>query len=150
MVSKKEEKMNPSRWTKLFTLIMLVGVMVAVVAATNQKTPDLTLTSPGVIEPPRFGNDSPLFAPQIADVKGGLSVAVNRSVSVEADEAYVVITSTTIYDSSGSPQPISSENRAAVIAKLAEVGIAKEDIEFKSQPYSASIVSVQVQISDLP
>jgi hypothetical protein len=166
--------MNPLRWTKLFTLILLVGVIVAVVAAMEQKNPDLALTTPGAIEPVAlyaetapgenagtesmssgmdlsgFGNDSPSFNPQIADIKAGLTVAVNSSIIVEADEAYVVITPTTIYGSSGSPQPISSENRAAVIAKLGEIGIDKEDIEFKSQPYSASIVSVPVQISDLP
>ena len=165
--------MNPLRWTKLFTLILLVGVMVAVVAATEQKTPDLTLTSPDAIEPAAlyaetapgenagtesmpskmdlsgFGNDSPSFNPQIADIKDGLTVAVNRSVTVEADEAYVVITPTAIYSSSGNPQPISSENCTAVIAKLGEIGIAKEDIEFESQPYSP-IVSVQVQINELP
>ena len=165
--------MNPLRWTKLFTLILLVGVMVAVVAATEQKTPDLTLTSPDAIEPAAlyaetapgenagtesmpsrvdltgFGNDSPSANPQIADIKSGLTVAVNRSVSVEADEAYVVITPTAIYGSSGNPQPISSENRTAVITKLGEIGIAKEDIEFESQPYSP-IVSVQVQINELP
>jgi hypothetical protein len=43
--------MNPLRWTKLFTLILLVGVMAAVVAATEQKPPDPTQTSPGAIEP---------------------------------------------------------------------------------------------------
>src|ERR671915_2437522 len=166
--------MNPLRWTKLFTLIVLVGVMVAVLAATAQKLPDLTLTSPGAIEPAAlyaeiapgenaetesmpsrvdlagFGNDSPSFNPQIADIKDGLTVAVNRSVTVEADEAYVVITPTAIYSSSGNPQPISSEKRTAVIAKLGEIGIAKEDIEFESQPYSSPIVSVQVQINELP
>jgi hypothetical protein len=174
MVREKEEKMNPLRWTKLFTLIVLVGVMVAVLAATEQKILDLPLTSPGAIEPAAlyaeiapgenaetesmpsrmdlagFGNNSPSFNPQIADIKDGLTVAVNRSVTVEADEAYVVVIPTAIYGSSGSPQPISGENRAAVIAKLGEIGIAKEDIEFESQPYSASTVSVQVQISDLP
>jgi uncharacterized protein YggE len=150
MVRKKEEKMNPLRWTKLFTLILLLGVMAAVVAATEQKTTELTVETPGAIEPAGFGNDSPAFTPQIADIKGGLSVAVTRSVTVEADEAYVVITPTAIYGSSGSTQPISSENRTAVIAKLAEIGIAKEDIEFESQPYSASTVSAQVQISELP
>lgn len=166
--------MNPLRWTKLFTLILLVGVMVAVVTATEQKIPGLILTSPGAIEPAvlhaetalggnastesmpsrmdlaGFGNESSSFNPQIADIKGGLTVAVNRSVSVEADEAYVVITPTPSYSPSGSTQPISSENRAAVIAKLGEIGIAKEDIEFESQPYNPSIVSVQVQISQLP
>src|SRR5918999_86118 len=166
--------MNPLRWTKLFTLILLVGVMVAVVAATEQKLPDLPLASPGAIEPAAlyaeiapgenvgtesmpsrvdltgFGNNSPSSNPQIADIKNGLTVAVNRSVTVEADEAYVVVIPTTIYGSSGSPQPISGENRAAVIARLGEIGIVKEDIEFESQPYSASTVSVQVQISDLP
>jgi hypothetical protein len=166
--------MNPLRWTKLFTLILLVGVMVAVVAAMEQKNPDLALTTPGAIEPMAlyaetapgenagtesmssrmdlsgFGNDSPSVTPQMTDSKGGLTVAVNRSVTVEADEAYVVVIPTAIYGSSGSPQPISSENRTAVIAKLGEIGIAKEDIEFESQPYSASTVSVQVQISDLP
>jgi hypothetical protein len=166
--------MNPLRWPKLFTLIVLAGVMVAVVAATEQKIPDLPLTSPSAIEPAAlyaeiapgenvetesmpsrvdlagFGNNSPSVNPQIADIKDGLTVAVNRSVTVEADEAYVVVIPAAIYGSSGSPQPISSENRAAVIAKLGEIGIAKEDIEFESQPYSASTVSVQVQISELP
>src|ERR687895_1691617 len=166
--------MNLLRWTKLFTLILLVGVMVGVVAATEQKLPDLPLASPGAIEPAAlyaeiapgenaetesmpsrmdlagFGNNSPSFNPQIADIKDGLTVAVNRSVTVEADEAYVVVIPTAIYGSSGSPQPISGENRAAVIARLGEIGIVKEDIEFESQPYSASTVSVQVQISDLP
>jgi uncharacterized protein YggE len=151
-----------------------VGVMVAVVAATEQKTSSLTLTTPGAIKPAalyaetapgenagtesmpsrmdlsRFGNDSPAFNPQIADIAGGLTVAVNHSVTVEADEAYVVITPTAIYGSSGNPQPISSENRAAVIAKLGAIGIAKEDIEFESQPYSSPSVSAQVQISELP
>src|SRR5918992_4582257 len=170
----KEEKMNPLRWPKLFTLIMLVGVMVAVVAATEQKVPDLPLTSPSAIEPAAlyaeiapgenaetesmpsrvdlagFANNSPSVNPQIADIKDGLTVAVNRSVTVEADEAYVVVIPTAIYGSSGTPQPISSENRAVVIAKLEEIGIAKEDIEFESQPYSPSSVSAQVQISELP
>jgi hypothetical protein len=118
--------MNPLRWTKLFTLILLVGVMVAVVAAMEQKIPSLSLTTPDAIEPAGlyaettpgenseadsirlinststsvpsrmdlvgFGNDSPSFNPQIADIKGGLTVSVNDSVTVEADEAYVVIT----------------------------------------------------------
>jgi hypothetical protein len=174
MVRKKEEKMNPLRWSKLLTLIMLVGVTVTVVAATEQKTPNLTLTSPGAIEPEApyaeaapgenagtesipsrmdlagFGNDIPSFNPQIADSKGGLTVAVTRSVTVEADEAYVVITPTAIYGPSGNPQPISSENRTAVIVKLGAIGIAKEDIDFESQPYSPSSVSAQVQISQLP
>jgi hypothetical protein len=174
MVREKEEKMNPLRWTKLFTLILLVGVMVAVVAATEQKLPDLPLAFPGAIEPAAlhaeitpgenaetesmpsrvdltgFGNNSPSFNPQVADIKDGLTVAVNRSVTVEADEAYVVITPTAAYGFSGSPLPISSENRTALIAKLGEIGIAKEDIEFKSQPYSGSTVFVQVQISELP
>jgi hypothetical protein len=35
MVRKKEEKMNPLRWTKLFTPILLVGVIVAIVTATK-------------------------------------------------------------------------------------------------------------------
>ena len=142
--------MNPLRWTKLFTLILLVGVMVAVIAATEQKTPEPTLETPGAMEPAGFGNNRPAFSPQMADMEGGLSVAVNPSVTVEADEAYVVITPTAIYGPSGSPQPISSENRAAVIAKLGAIGVAKEDIEFESQPYSASTVSAQVQISELP
>jgi hypothetical protein len=137
MVRKKEEKMNLLRWTKLFTLILLLGVMVAVVAATEQKTSSLTLTSPGAIEPAvlyaetapgensgadsirlisststsvpsrtdlvGFSNDRQSLNPQIADIAGGLTVAVNRSVTVEADEAYVVITPTAIYGSSGNP-----------------------------------------------
>ena len=166
--------MSPLRWTKLFPLILLLGVMVAVVTATEQKTPDLTLKTSGAIEPAAlyaatapgenaatesmpsrvdltgFGNDSPSANPQIADIKSGLTVAVSRSVGVEADEAYVVITPTAIYGSSGNPQPISSENRTAVIEKLGEIGIAKEDIDFESQPYSPSSVSAQVQISELP
>jgi hypothetical protein len=166
--------MNPLRWTKLFTLILLLGVMVAVVAATEQKTTDMTLIHPSAIEPAvihaettlgenagtesmpsrvnlaGFGDGNPSVNPQITDIKGGLTVAVNRSATVEADEAYVVITPTAIYGPSGSPQPISSENRAAVITKLEEIGIAKEDVEFEWQPYSASTVSARVGIGEFP
>jgi hypothetical protein len=47
---KLEEKVNLLRWTELFTLILLVGVMVAVVTVTGQKSRSLTLTTLGVAE----------------------------------------------------------------------------------------------------
>jgi uncharacterized protein YggE len=97
-----------------------------------------------------WGDAGPSFAPQIADIAGGLTVSVDRSVTVEADGAYVVIVIPTIYTPSGYPQPISSEDRAAVIEKLVAIGIAQEDIEVSSQPYGPSSVSAKVQVGELP
>jgi hypothetical protein len=99
---------------------------------------------------PGLGNGSPTFTPQFGPIGSGLNVSVNRSVTVAADQAYVVIFPPQVYGNSGYPIPISDEDRVAVIAKLAEVGIAQETIEFGFQPYGPSTVSVAVEVGQLP
>lgn len=85
--------------------------------------------------------------------EGGLTISVNGSVTVEADEAYIVVTPPPNFGLRGIPQGMTSKDRTEVIAKLTEIGIAKDDIEFPQDfrfgPGSVS-VSVEVQVEDLP
>jgi uncharacterized protein YggE len=98
----------------------------------------------------RLGDVSPSPIAQRVGGDSGLTVSAKGSVTAEADEAYVVITSEPHFGPSG-PQPMSSEDRAKVIENLAQLGIKKEDIEFDSplRPPFAGI-SVEVEPTDLP
>ena len=77
------------------------------------------------------------FAPQSVEIAGLVAVA-NSSLTVTADEAYVVVIPQRFYGPRG-PEPLSMEDRADVIDKLTELGIASGDIEIVSgrQPYEA-------------
>ena len=95
-------------------------------------------------------NLSPL--PQIGPTKGdltGLTVSAIGSVTVAADEAYVVIFPEQVYGPSGRQQ-MTGEDREEIREKLAELGVAEEDVEFESQGrYGSSIISVEVELSEL-
>lgn len=100
--------------------------------------------------PGRAGGLSLFPLSQGSPLEVGLTVSVNGSVTVEADEAYVVVFPPQNYGPSG-PEQIASEDRNEVIAKLAEIGIDKEDIDFGSQqPYGPPSVSVEVDVDALP
>ena len=90
------------------------------------------------------------FAPQ-SDETGGLVAIAGSSMTVTADEAYVVVIPQRFYGPSR-PEPLSAKDRAAVIDKLAEIGIATDDIEIISgrQPYEPVQISVEVEVADLP
>ena len=90
------------------------------------------------------------FAPQ-SDETAGLVAVANSSLTVTADEAYVVVIPQRFYGPRG-PEPLSMEDRADVIDKLTEIGIASGDIEIVSgrQPYEPVQISVEVAVADLP
>ena len=90
------------------------------------------------------------FAPQ-SDETVGLVAVASSSLTVTADEAYVVVIPQRFYGPRG-PEPLSLEDRADVIDKLTEIGIASDDIEIVSgrQPYEPVQISVEVAVADLP
>lgn len=162
--------MSKFGWVKLGTLILLVGVMAAVVAVNESTVLDaetatqensgpgsIRLTGPEPASAPSkikvsdLGSGSATFTPQYGPIGSGLNISVNHSVTVAADKADVVIVPTQVYGPTG-PVPISSQNRAAVVAKLVEIGIEEETIEFTSQsPYGGPpSLSVAVQVGQLP
>ena len=89
------------------------------------------------------------FAPQ-SDESAGLVAVGSSSLTVEADEAYVVVVPQR-YGALG-PEPLSSEERADVMDKLTAIGIASDDIEIVSgrQPYELDRLSVEVAVVELP
>ena len=90
------------------------------------------------------------YAPQ-SDETGGLVAVASISQTVTADEAYVVVIPQRYYGPRG-PEPLSMEDRADVIDKLTEIGIASDDIEIVSgrQPYEPVQIFVEVAVADLP
>ena len=81
---------------------------------------------------------------------GGLTVLANGSVTMDADEAYVVVVPET-FRGPGGPEPIPSKDRAEVIAKLAAMGIEEDKIEFESgRPYQPVSIVVEVEVEELP
>ena len=95
------------------------------------------------------GNFSLSPSPQPAPVEGGLTVSAIGSVTVAADEAYVVIFPEQVYGPSGLQQ-MTGEDREEIREKLAELGVAEEDVEFESQGrYGSSSISVEVELGDL-
>ena len=81
---------------------------------------------------------------------GGLTVLANGSVTMDADEAYVVVVPET-FSGPGGPEPIPSKDRAEVIAKLAAMGIEEDKIEFESgRPYQPVSIVVEVEVEELP
>ena len=90
------------------------------------------------------------FAPQ-SDETGGLVSIAGSSMTVTADEAYVVVVPELFYEPRG-PRPLSAEDRADVVDGLTAIGIATEDIEIISgrRPYEPVQISVEVEVADLP
>ena len=90
------------------------------------------------------------FDPQ-SDETPGLVAFANSSLTVTADEAYVVVIPQRFYGPRG-PEPLSTEDRTDVIDKLTAIGIARDDIEIVSgrQSYEPFQISVEVAVADLP
>ena len=81
---------------------------------------------------------------------GGLTITANGSVTVSADEAYVIVIPDRFYGRGG-PERLSHEDRDDVLQNLVDLGIGEDDIDFESgQEYEPEVISVEVQIADLP
>ena len=87
--------------------------------------------------------------PQTMPTEGGLTVSAIGSVTVAADEAYVVIIQEQNYGPSG-PEQMTAEDRQDIREMLAAIGVPEEAIEFENSlrygPYS---ISVEVELSEL-
>ena len=82
---------------------------------------------------------------------GRLTVVASGSVTVDADEAYVVVVPEPLFGPGRGPEPIPSEDRAEVIANLAALGIEEDKIEFESgRPYQPVSIAVEVEVKELP
>ena len=93
---------------------------------------------------------SALPAAQELSEAGGFTVTASGSVTVTADEAYVVVIPERFYGPSG-PEKLSSKDRADVVQNLVDIGIGEDDIEFESgRQYDPEIISVEVGMDDLP
>ena len=87
--------------------------------------------------------------PQTVPSKGGLTVSAIGSVTVAADEAYVVIVPEQIFSSSGRGQ-MTDEDRQQIREKLAEIGVQDEAVEFENLVrYGPSSISVEVSMEEL-
>ena len=98
-----------------------------------------------------FRSPGPLPFVQQLGGDGGLTVSANGSVTVEADEAYVVVLpGQDRYGPSG-PLPIDPEDRMEVTQNLVQLGFKEDDIEFeKLERYGPPSVSVEVEKGNLP
>ena len=88
-------------------------------------------------------------APQSFATAGSLTVSAIGSVTVAADEAYVVVIPEMDYGPSG-PEQLSEKDRDEIIANLEAIGLSEEDIEFEHLGrYEPTSISVEVEIDDL-
>lgn len=99
--------------------------------------------------PGRFGAFSMSPAPQTFAAEGSLTVSAIGSVTVAADEAYVVVIPEMDYGPSG-PDQLSDRDRDEIIANLEAIGLSEEDVEFGHLGrYEPTSISVEVEIDDL-
>ena len=142
------------------------------VRSVDTETPGDTEPSPepiSVPEPPGQAFDEPLAVPaptaflnsgvdgfgalpiaQRVTEAGGLTITANGSVTVSAAEAYVIMIPDRFYGPGG-PERLSHEDRDDVLQNLVDLGIDGDDIDFESgQEYEPEVISVEVQIADLP
>ena len=80
---------------------------------------------------------------------GGLTVSAIGSVTVSADEAYVVVVQEQRSGSSG-PEQMSSEDQTEIRENLAALGIDESAVEFESlRVYGLAIVSVELEPAEV-
>ena len=96
-----------------------------------------------------FGSHSPSVNPQTVPVEGGLTVSAIGSVTVAADEAYVVVIPERIFSSSGGEQ-MTVEDRQQIRENLVEIGLPEESVEFESlSRYEPPSIVVEVALNEL-
>ena len=98
--------------------------------------------------PGRHGGFSLSPAPQTFAEEGSLTVSAIGSVTVAADEAYVVVMPEMNYGPSG-PEQLSAKDREEIRANLVSIGLAEDAVEFESVGrYEPSAISVEVDVND--
>ena len=89
------------------------------------------------------------FLPQTSPTEGGLTVSAIGSVTVAADEAYVVVVPEQRFSSSG-PEQMTDEDRQQIRENLAGIGVPEEAVEFENLArYGPSSISVEVELDEL-
>ena len=87
--------------------------------------------------------------PQTVPTEGGLTVSAIGSVTVAADEAYVVVMPEQRFSSSG-PEQMTDEDRQQIRENLAGIGVLEEAVEFENLAiYGPSSISVEVELDEL-
>ena len=88
-------------------------------------------------------------APQAFAAAGSLTVSAIGSVTVAADEAYVVVLPERNFGPSG-PEQLSAKDRDEIKANLDAIGVAEEDIELEVlNRYDPATISVEVEVDEV-
>ena len=89
------------------------------------------------------------LVPQTVPTEGGLTVSAIGSVTLAADEAYIVVVPEQRYSSSGLEQ-MTDEDRQQIRDNLSQIGIPEEAVEFENLAlYGPSSISVEVELDEL-
>ena len=95
------------------------------------------------------GYGSPQASPQSVPVEGGLTVSAVGSVTIAADEAYVIVLPEQRFGPSG-PEQMTDADRQDIRDGLSEIGIPGGDIEFSHLArYGPSAIFVEVPLDEL-
>ncbi len=87
--------------------------------------------------------------PQTVESGGGLTVSAIGSVTVAADEGYVVVIPEQRYGPSG-PEQTTSEDRMDIVEKLSDIGIDEREIEFGDfGRFGPASISVELELDGL-
>ena len=99
--------------------------------------------------PGSIGGFSLSPAPQAFATAGSLTVSAIGSVTVAADEAYVLVVPEMNFGPSG-PEQLSDRDREEILTNLEAIGVAEEDIEFEVlNRYDPATISVEVSVAEV-
>ena len=106
-------------------------------------------TAPSSVLMGLSGGSHSSIVPQTVPNEGGLTVSAIGSVTIAADEAYVVVFPEQRFSSSGLEQ-MSDEDRQQIRENLAQIGVPEEAVEFENLArYGPSSISVEVELDEL-
>ena len=108
-----------------------------------------SVTAPSSILIGRSVGSHDSILPQNVPTQGGLTVSAIGSVTVAADEAYLVVVPEQRFSSSG-PEQMTDEDRHQIRENLAQIGVPEEAVEFENLAiYGPSSISVEVELDEL-
>ena len=106
-------------------------------------------TAPSSILVGLSGGSHHSLLPQTVPTEGGLTISAIGSVTVAADEAYVVVVPEQRFSSSG-PEQMTDEDRQQIREHLAGIGVPEEAVDFENLArYGPSSISVEVELDEL-